>query len=92
MRRGSLGLTFLPLAEGDTQVAFAINRRVGNAVVRNRTRRRLRAALTARDAIGRLRPGVYLVQVTQPLAACPHPQVEAELDSVLAALESRVAS
>jgi ribonuclease P protein component len=92
VRRGSLGLTYLPLAEGETQVAFAINRRVGTAVVRNRTRRRLRAALDTRRRTGHLPDGAYLVQVTEPLDAIPFGDVETALDKALGALESRIAS
>ncbi|MBT5048513.1 MAG: ribonuclease P protein component [Rhodospirillaceae bacterium] len=33
-----------PLEEGEIRVGFTVTRKVGNAVVRNRTRRRLRAA------------------------------------------------
>lgn len=40
-------MRFLPVAEGDSssvpQVAYSISRKVGNAVVRNRIRRRLRS-------------------------------------------------
>ena len=40
------------------RVGYAVNRRVGNAVTRNRLRRRLRAAV---DGTGALAPGAYLV-------------------------------
>ena len=44
-------------AAGEARVAFAVGRRVGSAVVRNRVRRRLRAAARELDP----RPGAYLV-------------------------------
>jgi ribonuclease P protein component len=46
-------------------VAFAIGRKVGGAVVRNRLRRRLRSILRSLD----LAPGGYLVGVTPDPAA-----------------------
>jgi ribonuclease P protein component len=67
-RRGPMTVTYL--AGGDRpRVAFAIGRKVGPAVVRNRLRRRLRAA--ARDlerGPGGLAPGAYLVSL-RPEAA-----------------------
>jgi ribonuclease P protein component len=44
-----------------TGVAFALGRPLGPAVRRNRLRRRLREALRAADAAGRLPRGLYLV-------------------------------
>ena len=41
------------------QVAYAIGRRTGNAVVRNRLRRRLRSAV--REVAGKTAPGAYLI-------------------------------
>jgi len=54
-------VTWLPDADAGTppRVAFAVGRRVGSAVTRNRVRRQLRAA-TAEIARG-LPPGAYLV-------------------------------
>jgi ribonuclease P protein component len=53
----------------DVRVAYAIGRKVGPAVVRNRLRRRLRAAVRDIDvASGGLATGAYLVTV-RPEAA-----------------------
>ena len=51
-----------PVTAGPPRVAYAVGRATGGAVVRNRVRRRLRAAL--RDVSAMLRPGhAYLVSV-----------------------------
>jgi len=63
-------VTYVPAEAPPARAAFAINRKVGNAVVRNRVRRRLRAILRDLDrpeAVG-LAPGAYLVSV-RPEAA-----------------------
>jgi len=60
-------VTFLPAGpESSTRVAYGVSRKVGNAVIRNRTRRRLRAVMQHLDASpDGLRPGTYLV-TTRP--------------------------
>ena len=65
-RSGALWMAFVPPVDPATppRVAFAIGRKVGGAVVRNRLRRRLRAALSGVD----LPAGDYLVGAT-PAAA-----------------------
>ena len=62
--RGRAGpLTVTWAAGGDRpRVAYAIGRPVGNAVARNRLRRRLRALVD--DAAAELRPGAYLIAAT----------------------------
>ncbi|MHB1924609.1 MAG: ribonuclease P protein component [Acidimicrobiales bacterium] len=68
VRRGPLSVTFLPAGvDGPPRVAYAIGRRVGGAVVRNRLRRRLRAVV-AELAPG-MSPGVYLVSASAPAVA-----------------------
>lgn len=55
-------MRFAPLPEDHLEalhLGFAINRSVGNAVVRNRIRRRLRALMREFDA--ELGPGLYLL-------------------------------
>ncbi|MDQ3757149.1 MAG: ribonuclease P protein component [Actinomycetota bacterium] len=63
MRRGPITITFVPGASTDPpRVAYAIGRKVGGAVVRNRLRRRLRAVVAELGPA--LRPGAYLVGAT----------------------------
>jgi ribonuclease P protein component len=59
-------------------VAYAINRKVGTAVVRNRVRRRLRAALAGIDRAEpqRLPAGAYLISADASLAELPFDEVE----------------
>jgi ribonuclease P protein component len=92
VRRGALALTYVPCDDPRPQVGFAISRRVGGAVVRNRCRRRLRAVLAARSRAGRLRPGTYLVQLTAPVDTVPQAELEAGVDAVLDALAERLAA
>jgi ribonuclease P protein component len=67
-RSGPLTVAFVPqITWSQCEVAFAINRKLGNAVTRNRLRRRLRSILTER--VVDLPPGAYLVR-TGPEA--PH--------------------
>lgn len=64
------------------QVAFAINRTVGNAVVRNRLRRRLRAILNHSD----LPPGLYLIGCRPQAAELSFDQIRRQLDKLPAKL------
>ena len=60
LRIDPLWCTHLPDPTSDApHVAFAINRAVGHAVVRNRVRRRLRALLA--EVADLLPPGLYLI-------------------------------
>ena len=67
-RRGPVTVTYLPAGAGSTatRVAFGVSRKVGNAVTRNRTRRRLRSVMQGLDVSpDGLRPGTYLL-TTRP--------------------------
>jgi ribonuclease P protein component len=58
-RRGPVSVTYASGSPAvETRVAYAVGRRVGGAVVRNRLRRRLRAVVSG---VEDLRPGAYLV-------------------------------
>jgi ribonuclease P protein component len=70
--RGPVRAAFTPLSpstDARAQLAYAIGRRHGNAVHRNRLRRRLRSAVreVARDVV----PGSYLLRPTSIVATMP---------------------
>ena len=92
MRGTRLALTFVPDEDARPQVAFAISRRVGNAVVRNRCRRRVRPLLADHARAGRLRPGAYLVQVASRVDELDAPGLALEVEALLTALDARVTS
>jgi ribonuclease P protein component len=60
------------------EVGFAVGRRIGNAVTRNRIRRRLRAIIAAESEV--LVPGLYLIGVKNDRAATiSHEDLRADL-------------
>jgi ribonuclease P protein component len=64
-------------------VGYAISRRNGNAVARNRLRRRLRAII--QDAAGSLEPGTYLVSTSPGAGALPRAELAQRLIEALQA-------
>jgi len=84
-RRGPISMTFLP---GDPsippRVAYAVGKRVGPAVVRNRVRRRLRAAAMGHRAEFQA-GGAYLFGAGPAAAAAPFAAIDAAMGELLAA-------
>jgi len=65
------------------RVGFTVSKKIGNAVVRNRVRRRLRAAVTA-SQVGQLHPGYDYVVIARARAAdCTYWELKAELEQAL---------
>lgn len=92
VRRGPLALTFLAEGEADTtRVAYAITKRVGGAVERNRLRRRLRAVFVdlAREAPGSVPAGVLLVSAGPDVSGRDPEELRNDVKRLLAALETR---
>lgn len=59
----------LPSVDGRPQVAYAVSKRCGGAVMRNKIRRRLRAAVEANAP--HLSPGAYLIRTDPGVAQLP---------------------
>jgi ribonuclease P protein component len=80
-RRGPISVTFVA---GDTdgvpRVAYAVGRRVGGAVVRNRLRRRLRAAVAG---AGSIPPGAYLVSAGREAVDLPYEDLKAHVRAAM---------
>lgn len=72
-----------PSDDGRLSVAFAIGKRTGTAVVRNRIRRRLRAALGELAAAGAVPSGAALVSGRAELATVPFATVRSDLRRAL---------
>lgn len=73
MRRGTLRIAYLPAPADRVRIAYALPRRVGNAVVRNRVRRRLRAVFATIERAGHVPfpQGTYLVSASAETARVP---------------------
>jgi len=76
---GPVRVQFLPASQSDEvrRVAFAVPRRVGTAVERNRYRRRMRAIASAVAAS--VPPGTYLVAVDQGVRDLRFQELEARM-------------
>jgi ribonuclease P protein component len=75
-------LYVVPNELGRVRVGITVSSRVGNAVVRNRVRRRLKAALQGR--FDHLAPGFDLLLIARPASArAAWGQLSVALDSVL---------
>jgi ribonuclease P protein component len=72
-------------AELPPRVAYAVGKRVGTAVARNRVRRRLRAAVTQRHQgpVGPLPSGDYLVSAGAGAVTCTWSDLTAHLDRAM---------
>jgi len=90
-RAGSLEIRSVVLgpATAPPRVAFAVGRAVGDAVTRNRVRRRLRAVI--RDHASGLEPGsAYLVRATSSAVALEsYTALSSTLGAILTQLSSR---
>ncbi|HEY6533148.1 MAG TPA: ribonuclease P protein component [Acidimicrobiales bacterium] len=91
-RHGHVAVTHLPpsptLGHQPARVAFAIPRKVGGAVVRNRLRRQIRAHLVER-ATETPMSGAYLIALGSDAAAAGRQHVLADLDTCLERAERR---
>ena len=80
-RRGPLTVRFLPLPSGSPQVAYAVSRRVGGAVVRNRVRRRLRHLV--QELVPTMPVGAYLIGASPAAATAESPELRQALHAAV---------
>ena len=87
VRRGPVTVTYLAPDEQSSalppRVAFAVGKATGGAVVRNRVRRRLRAALRELMVAGRLPSGTYLLGATAVVAQTPWSELLSSLSATI---------
>lgn len=90
-RRGSVQAVFVPAVAGARpQVAYSVSRRCGNAVARNRIRRRLRAAVAQTEST--LPLGSYLLTVGPEAHDLPFGELIAAVGGAMAASAERAAA
>lgn len=90
VRRGPLSVVFLDDdALGPPRVAYAMTKRVGGAVVRNRLRRRLRALVTDLARSGRVPAGALLLSAGPEAARRKPDELRNDVICLLDALEVR---
>lgn len=82
-RSGPISVTFVASGGENARVAYAIGRRVGNSVERNRLRRRLRAAVRQLEEDAELRPGAYLVTPVREALQMTSSQLPQKLREVM---------
>ena len=83
VRRGPVTVTYTAAGTApEPRVAYAIGRRVGTAVVRNRLRRRLRAATAT---VQGLAPGAYLVAAGPDAAGQTYDELRKEVAEAMTA-------
>jgi ribonuclease P protein component len=83
VRSGPLRVRYLA-APGDPRVGYAIGKRTGAAVVRNRIRRRLRAAVASASVP--LTSGFYLISTDASAERLPFDDLVSAVDNVVISL------
>ena len=89
VRAGLLSVRYAPTSGDAAEVAYAIRRSAGSAVVRNRCRRRLRACLRALDERTGVRPGIYLIGVRDEAVEAAYQELEMWMSQAIEALARR---
>ena len=83
-RSGVLNVRFVPVPQtAGLEVAFAIGKKTGNAVVRNRIRRRIREALRLEGCSGRLPAGAIMISASAKTLAVPFDELRAEVSRLI---------
>ena len=79
-------LTLLYVANRQKRVGFSVSKKVGCAVVRNLTKRRLRECV--RKRLPEMKNGLYVIVTRPSVAECPFAQLDAQVQALLRKLET----
>ncbi|MDY3244188.1 MAG: ribonuclease P protein component [Candidatus Limiplasma sp.] len=79
-------LSLLYVSVRQKRVGFSVNKKVGVAVVRNRTKRRLRECI--RPRLAQMKNGYYVFVARPSIADCSFQELSAQVDALLRKLES----
>lgn len=78
-------MTLLYVSNRQKRVGFSVSKKVGVAVVRNRTKRRLRECI--RPLLPNMKNGLYVFVMRPSAADCTYQQLEAQIRVLLKKLE-----
>lgn len=76
----------LYVANRQKRVGFSVSKKVGCAVIRNLTKRRLRECV--RKRLPDMKNGLYVIVTRPSVAACPFEQLDAQVHTLLQKLEN----
>ena len=79
-------LTLLYVANRQKRVGFSVSKKVGCAVTRNLTKRRLRECV--RKRLPGMKNGLYVIVTRPSVTACTFQQLEAQVQTLLQRLET----
>lgn len=79
-------LTLLYVPNRQKRVGFSISKKVGIAVVRNRTKRRLRECMRGR--LPEIKNGLYVFVARPSIATLPYAEISRQVESLLKRMEA----
>lgn len=79
-------LSLLYVRNRDKRIGFSVSKKVGVAVVRNRTKRRLRECV--RPLLAQMKSGLYVFVARPSAAECSYQELESRVKHLLRKLEA----
>ena len=86
VKASSRDLTLLFVKSQQKRVGFSVSKKVGCAVIRNRTKRRLRECI--RPRLAQMKNGYYVFVARPSIASSSFQEINAQVDTLLKKLDS----